>query len=106
MACIRSAVRPSCRKNSRWPSPQSGAERNWSGPAPPWETPSASPEPIWCNSKSENRFACTLLSAATYDVPVVKLGVWHTEHFATLIKRFLPFWTDWEQVVPVQDGVG
>ena len=28
IACSRSLVRPSCRKNSRWPTPHSGAVRN------------------------------------------------------------------------------
>src|SRR5437588_3777783 len=31
MACSRSVVRPSCRKNNLWPSPHSGAVRNSSG---------------------------------------------------------------------------
>ena len=39
--------RPSWRKKMRWPTPQSGAVRNSSGPAEPWETLSARPEPMW-----------------------------------------------------------
>src|SRR2546422_4010651 len=35
IACRRSVVLPSCRKKIRWPSPQSGAVRNSSGPAAP-----------------------------------------------------------------------
>src|SRR5262249_164610 len=46
MAVNRLAVRPSCRKKMPWPSPQSGAERNWSPPAPPCETLSFRPVPM------------------------------------------------------------
>src|SRR5713101_7695408 len=44
--CNRSEVRPSCRKNSRCPTPQSGAVRNSSPPAAPCVTPSARFEPM------------------------------------------------------------
>src|SRR5258708_19111122 len=56
MALSRSLVRPSWRKNSRWPTPHSGTVRNSSGPAAPWMMKSASPAPRWCTSRSENRF--------------------------------------------------
>src|SRR5579863_997268 len=50
MACSRppfaGVERPSCKKKIRWPTPQRGAVRNSSGPAAPWETLSARPEPM------------------------------------------------------------
>src|SRR5579864_1537120 len=46
MAQSRLVQRPSCRKKIRCPRPHRGAERNWSPPAPPWETLSASTLPM------------------------------------------------------------
>ena len=106
MALSKSDVRPSCRKNSRCPSPHSGAVRNSSGPALPWETPSAKPEPMLCTNRSENKLASILLNAGTYDAPVFMLVVWQAAHFTTSVKRCLPFWIDGEHPLPVHAGVG
>src|SRR5207302_2923240 len=78
IACSRSLVRPSCRKKMRCPTPHNTAERNSSPPAVPCETLSARPVPMWCTSKSENRFAVWLLSPELEDAPVCSDGVWHS----------------------------
>ena len=70
------------------PQTQSGALRNSLGPASPWLTPSASPSPMSCTSRSENRFTGCMLSAATVDLLVVNEGVWHSAH-PVLVKRLL-----------------
>src|ERR1017187_4933200 len=110
MAASKSSARPSCKKNTRCPTPHRGAVRNWSGPALPCVMSSANPSPIWCNKRSENRLACTLLNPGALtvndDAPVVIEGVWHSAHFTTLTNRFWPFWIDGEQLEPVQAGVG
>src|SRR5262249_26361389 len=74
MACIRLLARPSCRKNSRWPIPQSGAVRNSSAPATPWLMPSANVAPMWCKAKSENGVKDLLFKPTISDVPEV--SVW------------------------------
>ena len=56
----------------RWPSPHSGAVRNSRPARLPWLTPSASPAPMSCSSRSENRFTGLLRSAATLELPVVQ----------------------------------
>jgi len=56
MASNRFGVLPSCRKKSRWPSPQSGAVRNSLGPAAPCETPDWPAycwKPPWCSDWPE-----------------------------------------------------
>src|SRR6185295_4872147 len=70
-------VRPSCRKNRRWPTPHSGALRNSSDAAPPWGTPSASAPMLW-TAMSENGSNVTLLSGANGEGPVVSDGVWQS----------------------------
>src|SRR6185503_15982178 len=90
MARSRSEVRPSCRKKIRWPRPHSGAVRNSLGPASPWLTPSASPSPMSCTRRSENRFTGFSLSAATVDLLVVNDGVWHSAQ-PTSANFCLPF---------------
>src|SRR6266481_5214364 len=84
MACSKSLARPSCRKNRRCPSPHKGAVRNSSGPALPCEMPSCNRSPMWCSSRSENKFACTPLRPAALtvkeDCPVASDGVWHSAH--------------------------
>src|SRR5260370_1523044 len=52
MACSKSFVRPSCKKNSRWPMPHNGAVRNSSPAALPWMIPSAKPLPMDWSAKS------------------------------------------------------
>src|SRR5262249_17352962 len=77
-------VRPSWRKKTRCPTPQSGAVRNSSGPAPPCIMPSARPIPIWWTRISEKRFTVWLESAALGIVeeplaiilPVINEGLW------------------------------
>src|ERR1700689_2394589 len=77
MATVRSLVRPSCKKNRRWPTPQSGAERNCCGPALPWVIPSERPVPMLWTAKSEYGWKVTLLSAGSNDeAAVVSVGVW------------------------------
>src|SRR5580704_12902765 len=101
MASTRLLVRPSCRKKTRCPTPQRGAVRNSSGPAPPCVIPSASPLPMWCTSRSEKRFAVCLESAALGLVeeplaiiaPVVKDGVWQWTH-PTCANKSRPFSLD------------
>lgn len=58
--------------------------------------PSASPGPILCTSRSENRFAVLLLSAATGLVPVVSEGVWQNWQPIEL-NNAAPFTTDAEE---------
>ena len=48
IACIKSDVRPSCKKKIRLPTPHKGAVRNWLPLAFPWDTLSAKPLPISC----------------------------------------------------------
>src|SRR5437773_320596 len=79
MAVTMLAVRPSCRKNRRWPTPHSGALRNSSAAAPPCGTPSAS-APMLCTAMSENGSNVALLSGAKGDGPVVSVGVWQSPH--------------------------
>src|ERR1022692_507444 len=84
IASTRLLVRPSWRKKTRCPTPQSGAVRNSSGPAPPCVMPSARPFPMWWTRRSEKRFAVWLESAAlglvedplAIVLPVVNEGVW------------------------------
>src|SRR5580704_14427839 len=84
MASTRLDVRPSWRKKTRCPTPQRGADRNSSGPAPPCVMPTARSLPIWWTSRSEKRFTGWLESAAlglveeplAIVLPVVKEGVW------------------------------
>src|SRR6059058_2987867 len=54
MACSRSFVLPSWRKNIRCPTPHNGVVLNSSGPACPWEIPSANPGPMRWTRRSEN----------------------------------------------------
>ena len=70
IAQSRSLQRPSWRKKMRWPRPHKGAVRNWSPPAPPWETLSANTVPMWWISMSENKLAVALPN------PGVKLEGW------------------------------
>src|SRR5580700_9960620 len=78
MAWTRSVVRPSCSRKMRCPRPHRGAVRNWSPPAPPCETLSAKPEPMWWISISEYAFTGALLNEPvkldTCVVPTV--GLW------------------------------
>src|SRR5580658_3567785 len=77
MAVTRLAVRPSCRKKRRWPTPQSGADRKSWGPAAPWVATSASPVPMLWTAKSENGEKATLLIAGSSpDASVLSDGVW------------------------------
>src|ERR1017187_4983110 len=84
MASTRLLVRPSWRKKTRCPTPQSGVVRNSSGPAPPCVMPSARPFPMRWTRRSEKRFAVWLESAAlglvedplAIILPVVNEGVW------------------------------
>src|SRR3984893_16455700 len=84
IASTRLLVRPSWRKKTRCPTPQSGADRNSSGPAPPCVMPSARPLPMWWTRRSEKRFTVWLESAAlglveeplAIILPVVNEGVW------------------------------
>src|SRR6266567_3664470 len=55
MASSRLLVRPSWRKKTRCPTPQSGAVRNSSGPAPPCVMTSARPLPMWWTRRSEKK---------------------------------------------------
>src|SRR6266436_4087447 len=101
IACTRLLVRPSWRKKTRCPTPQSGAVRNSSGPAPPCVMPSARPLPMWWTRRSEKRFTVWLESAALGFVeeplaimlPVVNGGVWQwTQPIFTKLAR--PFTVD------------
>src|ERR1700730_15169214 len=84
IASTRLLVRPSWRKKTRCPTPQSGAVRNSSGPAPHCVMPSARSLPMWWTRTSEKRFTVLLESAALGFVeeplaiilPVVNEGVW------------------------------
>src|SRR5262249_34098591 len=106
MVSTRSFERPSCRKNTRWQRPHKGAVRNSSGPALPWETPSARFVPMWWTSRSEYRFARTWLRAAVMvEEAVVIDGVWQSAQPMEL-NAALPLVMD---VVPpglVVEGVG
>src|SRR6266487_6135543 len=106
---LSGVARPSCRKKMRWPAPQSGAVRNSSGPAEPWLTLSASPDPMWCTSMSEKRFAFWKLSAEFRDDAVVaSAGVWHMSQ-CTLLNWALPLAMDEGgglPGIPLDDGVG
>src|SRR5713101_218508 len=98
MASTRLLVRPSWRKKTRCPIPQSGAVRNSLGPAPPCVIPSASPLPMWWTRRSEKRFTVWLESAALGFVeeplaiilPVVNEGVWQWTQpiFAKMARPF------------------
>src|SRR6185436_6763262 len=105
IAETRSDVRPSCRKKMRWPRPHSGAVRNSSPRAAPCRTLSASPGPIACSARSENRLASLLLSAATVVVPVRSVGVWQRAH-PTELNSWRPREIDVELPGEVVDGVG
>src|SRR5206468_793576 len=85
-------VRPSCKKNSRCPAPQSGALRNSSEAAAPCGTRSAS-APILCSAMSENGLYVTLLSAAVGEPAAVSDGVWH-EAQPTALKTARPLVVD------------
>src|SRR5437773_4327847 len=78
MAWIRSVVLPSCRKKIRCPSPHRGAVRNSSGPAAACGTLSAKLGPIWWTSKSEKRFAWTLVMALDEETGVREVGLWQS----------------------------
>src|SRR5260370_24734976 len=100
-ASSRLLVRPSWRKKTRCPTPQSGAVRNSSGPAPPCVMPSARPLPMWWTRMSEHRFTVWLESAALGFVedplaiilPVGNGGVWQWTQ-PTFAKVALPFTGD------------
>src|SRR5258708_32122083 len=71
---------------------------------------SARPVPMWCTSRSENRFAVWLLSAALGERPVESDGVWHkAQPTASEVNSARPWLTEVEQAgsgaVP-QEGVG
>src|SRR5579859_2799769 len=78
IAARRLVQRPSCRKNTRCPSPHRGAVRNWSPPALPCEMLSASTVPMWWNSRSVNEFTGALArSAVALDACVLPCeGLW------------------------------
>src|SRR5436305_2031670 len=79
MTVTRLLVRPSWRKKMRCPRPHNGAVRNWSPPAPPCETLSARPVPMWWTSRSENKLAVALPNPAVRrEGWVVSDGVWQT----------------------------
>src|ERR1700733_2795034 len=82
MAVSKLVVRPSCKKNIRCPTPQNGAVRNWSPPAPPCDTLSAKPVPMWWISMSENAPTCALASEEVMFELWVELivGVWQVAH--------------------------
>jgi len=69
----------------RWPTPQSGALRNWEPLAPPCDTPSASVVPMLCTAKSLNGLIATLLTVGfvvasiSAKFPVVWLTMWQPE---------------------------
>src|ERR1700730_16151774 len=98
IASTRLLVRPSWKKKTRCPTPQSGAVRNSSGPEPPWVMPSARPLPMWWTRTSEKRFAVWFESAALGFVeeplaiilPVVNDGVWQWTQ-PIFAKMALPF---------------
>src|ERR1700722_4681603 len=101
IASTRLLVRPSWRKKTRCPTPQRGADRNSSGPAPPCVMPSARPLPMWWTSRSEKRFTGWLESAAlglveeplAIILPVVNEGVWQWAQ-PTLAKIARPLTVD------------
>src|ERR1700758_538393 len=101
IASTRLLVRPSWRKKTRCPTPQSGAVRNSSGPAPPCVMPSARPLPMWWTRRSEKRFTVWLESAAlglveeplAIILPVVSEGVWQWAQ-PTFVKVARPFTVD------------
>src|SRR5581483_10332819 len=106
IAVSRLAVRPSCRKKIRWPSPHNGEERNWSPPAPPCETLSFRPVPMWWTSRSLKRFAVTLPSPGVRDeAEVASEGVWHEEQPIEL-NSDLPALMEVEPPGVVVDGAG
>src|SRR5712692_3643293 len=101
IASTRLLVRPSWRKKTRCPTPQSGAVRNSSGPAAPWVMPSARPLPMWWTRRSEYRLTGWFDSAALGDVdeplaialPVLSIGVWQCAQ-PTSSKAARPFEVD------------
>src|SRR5438477_7550726 len=102
----RLLVRPSWRKKMRCPSPHNGAERNWSPPAPPCDTLSARPVPMWWTSRSENRLAVALPKPAVRrEAWVVSDGVWQTAQ-PTELNSERPRAMEAEPPGTVVDGVG
>src|SRR6202158_6330898 len=101
IAFTRLLVRPSWRKKTRCPIPQSGAVRNSSGPAEPCVMPSARSLPMWWTRRSEKRFTVWLESAAlglveeplAIILPVVNEGVWQWTQ-PIFAKMALPFTVD------------
>src|SRR6202521_371084 len=88
-------------KKIRCPTPQSGAVRNSSGPAPPCVMPSARTLPMWWTRRSEKRFTGWLDSGplGLFDeplaiaLPVVNEGVWQIAQ-PTIAKTARPFTVD------------
>src|SRR5881409_4101747 len=66
--------RPSCRKNTRCPTPQSGAVRNSLGPAKPCETPSARPCPFFFSSRRRHTSCETVTGVQTCALPISLLA--------------------------------
>src|SRR5260370_2005961 len=104
MACNRSEVRPSCRKNNRWPTPHSGAVRNSSGPAAPWFTPSAKFDPMWWTAKSERGLYVTSDMPVNCDLAVLSVSLWHKTQ-PVLLNNFWPFNSEGVLVVGVGGAV-
>src|SRR5207244_8947711 len=88
------------------PRPHHGAVRNWSPPAPPCDTLSARPVPMWWTSRSENRLAVALPKPAVRrEGWVVSDGVWKTAQ-PTELNSERPRAMEAEPPGTVVDGVG
>src|SRR5258708_4018588 len=106
MAAMRPWGGRSGRKRWRCPTPHSGAVRNCSPPAPPWEPLSASVVPMWWISRSLNRAAGALPRlGVNCDPLVVSDGEWQTLQPMAL-KRLLPLLIDVAPPGVVAEGTG